>query len=156
MGYVDFTSLYPYIQKYGKFPIGHPKIITENFESIDSYFGLIYCSIVPPHDLYLPILPFKTNGKLLFPLCGKCATEQMQKCNHSDEERVLENTWVILEVIEALKWGYKIVKIFEIWLFPLREKYNKSDKSGGLFTEYVLKNKTRIFRLSTLGRDRSG
>ena len=137
MGYVDFTSLYPYIQKYGEFPIGHPKIITENFGSIDSYFGLIYCSILPPNDLYLPILPFKTNGKLLFPLCGKCTTEQMQKCNHSAEERVLENTWVILEVIEALKWGYKIVKIFEIWHFPLREKYNKSDKSGGLFTEYV-------------------
>ncbi len=48
----------------------------------------------------------------------------MQRCNHSDEERVLENTWVILEVIEALKWGYKIVKIFEIWHIPLREKYN--------------------------------
>jgi hypothetical protein len=60
----------------------------------------------------------------------------MQKCNHADEERVLENTWVILEVIEALKFGYKIVKIYEIWHFPLREKYNKSDKTG-LFTEYV-------------------
>ena len=29
MGYVDFTSLYPYIQKYGYFPLGHPEIITE-------------------------------------------------------------------------------------------------------------------------------
>ena len=65
----------------------------------------------------------------MLPLCGKC--------NHSYEERVLENTWVILEVIEALKWGYKIVELFEIWHFRLREKYNKSDKSGGLFTEYV-------------------
>jgi len=37
MDNVDFTSLYPYIQKYGEFPIGHPIIITENFESIDSY-----------------------------------------------------------------------------------------------------------------------
>jgi hypothetical protein len=44
---------------------------------------------------------------------------------------------VILEVIEALKFGYKIVKIYEIWHFPLREKYNKSDKPGGLFIEYV-------------------
>ena len=41
MGYVDFTSLYPYIQKYGEFPIGHPEIITENFQSLDKYFGLI-------------------------------------------------------------------------------------------------------------------
>jgi hypothetical protein len=42
-----------------------------------------------------------------------------------------------LEVIEALKLGYKIVKIYEIGYFPLREKYNKSEKTGGLFTEYV-------------------
>ena len=39
-GYIDFTSLYPYVQKYGQFPIGHPKIITENFEQVDKYFGL--------------------------------------------------------------------------------------------------------------------
>ena len=43
--YVDFTSLYPYVQKYGRFPIGHPQIITENFRNVDNYFGLIYCCI---------------------------------------------------------------------------------------------------------------
>ena len=36
-----------------------------------------------------------------------------------------------------MKLGYKIVKIYEIWHYPLREKYNKSDKTGGFFTEYV-------------------
>ena len=29
IGYVDFTSLYPFIQKNGLFPRGHPQIITE-------------------------------------------------------------------------------------------------------------------------------
>ena len=29
MSYRDITSLYPYIQKNGEFPIGHPAIITE-------------------------------------------------------------------------------------------------------------------------------
>jgi hypothetical protein len=56
MGYVDFISLYPYIQKNVEFQIGLPIIITENFESIDSYFGMIYCSIVPLD--VLPILHF--------------------------------------------------------------------------------------------------
>jgi hypothetical protein len=42
--YIDFTSLYPYVQKYGTFPIGHPEIITENFDAcIDNYFGLVFC-----------------------------------------------------------------------------------------------------------------
>ena len=39
IGYVDFTSLYPYIQKYGRFPIGHPKIIMANFDCLENYFG---------------------------------------------------------------------------------------------------------------------
>ncbi len=43
--YIDFTSLYPFIQKYGKFPIGHQEIITGN------YFGLVYCRIIPPRRL---------------------------------------------------------------------------------------------------------
>lgn len=29
--YLDYTSLYPYIQKYGMSPIGHPTVITDNF-----------------------------------------------------------------------------------------------------------------------------
>ena len=101
MGYVDFTSLYPYIQKYGQFPIGHPEIIIDNFLSIEKYFGLIFCRILPPRDLYLPVLPFKVNGKLLFPLCGTCATDLQKKCNHLPSERELEGTWVTLEVQEA-------------------------------------------------------
>ena len=40
-------------------------------------------------------------------------------------------------IIYSLKLGYKVVKINEIWHFPSNEKYNKTDKSGGLFTDYV-------------------
>ncbi len=56
-GQVDFTSLYPYVQKYGIFPIGHPQVITENFENIDSYlyFGLVFCRVIPPRKLYHPV-----------------------------------------------------------------------------------------------------
>ena len=40
-------------------------------------------------------------------------------------------------MIEAVKLGYRIDKIFEVWNFSEKEIYNKSVKSGGLFTEYV-------------------
>jgi hypothetical protein len=47
--YIDYTSLYPYIQKYGIFPIGHAEIITENFDySLKNYFGLVKLTILPP------------------------------------------------------------------------------------------------------------
>ena len=44
---------------------------------------------------------------------------------------------MILEILEALKLGYKIVKIFEVWHYTDIEKYDKITKSGGLFTDYV-------------------
>ena len=136
-GYIDFTSLYPCIQKYGVFPIGHPKIITENFGNIDSYFGLIYCKVLPPTNLYLPVLPYHANGKLIFPLCASCAKLNQSNCNHLPNERELEGTWVTLEMIEAVKRGYTITQIYEIWHFELKETYDKSNKAGGLFTKYV-------------------
>ena len=39
--YLDFTSLYQYVQKTCKYPIGVPLIFTENFKDVQSYFGLI-------------------------------------------------------------------------------------------------------------------
>jgi hypothetical protein len=96
MGYVDFTSFYPYIQKYGRFPLGHPEIIMENFGTIENYFGLIFCKVLPPFNLYIPVLPYKTNNKLMFPLCRKCCEENSNSCSHNDEERSIEGTWVTL------------------------------------------------------------
>ena len=51
--YVDFNSLYPYVQKYKKFPHGHLTIITE-FTSKDtqSYFGLVKCRVLPPRNFF--------------------------------------------------------------------------------------------------------
>jgi len=50
--YVDVMSLYPYICKYFKFPIGHPVIhvgvACRDIEACLCMEGLIRCSIVPP------------------------------------------------------------------------------------------------------------
>ncbi|WAR10239.1 hypothetical protein MAR_035315, partial [Mya arenaria] len=39
----DVTSLYPFINKTEKIPLGHPTIIAEDFKGIDNYEGLIKC-----------------------------------------------------------------------------------------------------------------
>jgi G:T-mismatch repair DNA endonuclease (very short patch repair protein) len=36
--YVDFTSLYPFVNKTKRYPVGHPEIITHNFGDIHDYF----------------------------------------------------------------------------------------------------------------------
>jgi hypothetical protein len=64
--YFDFCSLYPAVMKYGIYPLGHPKIISENFNYGKKYFGIIKCKILPPQNLYLPVSPLNINNKLIF------------------------------------------------------------------------------------------
>ena len=47
---VNQTSLYPYVQKYCDYLIGLPKLITENFQSIENYYGIVKCRILPHKD----------------------------------------------------------------------------------------------------------
>jgi hypothetical protein len=36
-------------------------------------------------------------------------------CEHTDKERMLEGTWVSLEVYKAIEMDYKLVRIDEVW-----------------------------------------
>ena len=92
--YVDFTSLYPWVNKTCKYPVGHPEVITSDFKEIDQYFGIAKVRILPPRGLYHPVLPYKSNGKLKFPLCKTCAEKESPSlCGCSDEDRIMTGTW---------------------------------------------------------------
>ena len=105
--YVDFTSLYPDILKYKRFPIGHPQRILNRSKCITSekcegdcmygnctgehlklpYFGIMKATFIPPHDLIHTVLPIGCNRKLQFPLCFKCASlENDKECTCSISE----------------------------------------------------------------------
>jgi G:T-mismatch repair DNA endonuclease (very short patch repair protein) len=127
--YYDITSLYPCVQKYEKFPIGHPKIIINNFNSIWDYFGFAKLSIIPPRKLYVPVLPIKANGKLLFALCQTCANNNIEKCTHTDSERAIRGTYCTEEIKEAIRQGYVIEKLYEVWHWETT--------SDELFKEYI-------------------
>ena len=136
--YFDYTSLYPFVQKYGILPSDHPRIKTENIDPNCKYFGLIRCKILPPKGLYIPVLPRHINKKLVFTLCRTCAElKSKDSCEHNDEERALTGLWVSLEVDKAIEKGYKILKYYEVWQWDYAEQYNCSSKTGGLFTSYI-------------------
>jgi len=118
--YCDLMSVYPYICKYFKFPIGHPIIhvgaACVYIEACLKMEGLIKCKIVPPNDLYHPVLPYRRDKKLLFCLCRTCVLEHntTSEFRHlGDAERCLEGTWVIDEVRLAVDKGYKILETYE-------------------------------------------
>ena len=102
-------------------------------------FGLAKVDILPPFELYHPVLPHRQNGKLTFPLCATCVQEEMPKtllgrrrdCPHTAEQRTLRGTWCTPELQRAVEKGYTITKIHEVWHFP------ESQRRTGPFAEYL-------------------
>lgn len=138
--YVDVISLYPWVCKNGKFPIGHPTGVyvgddCPNVEDLLTMDGFVKCSIIPPTNLYHPVLPSHTASKLMFCLCNTCAMEMNQgECRHTPQQRMLTGTWVLDEVKEACKMGYKISKVHEFIRYEVTQ-FNGVD--GGHFVEYI-------------------
>ena len=100
--------------------MGHLEIVTENFSEIhdilERYAGLLFCTVQCPSRLYLPLLNSKINNKLVFPLCGKCANEQLQMlCPHSQDERRLMGVFMHVELNKAVQLGYRLTHVYEIW-----------------------------------------
>jgi hypothetical protein len=137
--YLDVCSLYPFINKVAKMPVGHPEIINKNFDPhFKNYFGFAHVKILPPHNLYIPVLPVRVDGKLMFPLCTHCAINCNQgDCTHSDDERCITGVWCTPEIIAALEAGYKLVKIYEVYHYAHTSQYDAEKKTGGLFSDQV-------------------
>ena len=156
--YVDFTSLYPDILKYRRFPLGHPERITSDFKQCLfkpcegncfyfpcegkhwtlPYFGVMKVTVLPPTDLIHPVLPLKCNGKLKFPLCYKCAClENKEMCKCLDSDRMFTHTYCTPELEVAMNMGYSIIQIHEVLHWEETEMYNPVTKEGGLFTQYI-------------------
>ena len=128
--YVDFVSLYPTVNFFKTYPVGHPTKIYNPKQYDPKWFGFVQCKIEPPRGLYHPVPPVRQSGKLLFPLCRTCAVIQQQtKCEHSSDERTFTGTWCTNEIALALGKGYRIIEIYEVWHF--------SKTTDTLFKGYV-------------------
>ncbi|XP_023017938.1 uncharacterized protein [Leptinotarsa decemlineata] len=139
--YLDVCSLYPWVCKYGKFPIGHPKVyVGDECQSFDwcNMNGIIKCTILPPQNLFHPVLPMKMNDKLMFVLCQTCGETLSDECQHNTAERALTGTWVLDEVKKAREMGYEMLRIHEIWSYNIT-KFDKLAGTSGLFTEMMNK-----------------
>ena len=132
--YADINSLYPWVNKTQRYPLGHPKILTGgaiDMKNIRKYFGLIKAEVLPPRKLFHPVLPKRCRNKLMFVLCNECGENPpLDKiCRHNEMQRKLKGTWASVELFAALDVGYKLVSVSEVWHF---EK-----TSSNLFKQYV-------------------
>ena len=130
--YSDMILLYPCANLECEYPIGHPEFINQpKTTDISRYYGLVKCKNFTP-QLYHPVLPYRYNSKLLFPLCRTCAQQQIKQqptnnkrsetCPHSIEERTLTGIWTTLELQKAIEKNYVITYVYEVWHFKQRSK----------------------------------
>ena len=105
--YVDVISLYLYICKYGKFPVGQSKVYVSADCPPDCLGreGIIKCRVLRPRKMYYSVLPYKSNSKLMFPLCSACVDTMNQgTCTNSYEEQCIVGTWEVDEVRKAIEY----------------------------------------------------
>ncbi len=94
--------------------------------------------VLPPKKLLHPVLPFRCHGKLTFPPCKTCIEQQSKRtCRHTVEKRSFWGSWVTLELDEALKQGYQVLEISEVWDYKNHVKYDGKSAESGLFTRYI-------------------
>jgi len=90
--------------------------------------GLIFCDILCPGDIFLPVLGVKnpTTKKLTFASCRTCMTEQRQTlCVHSEEQRIFREVFTLEEVAYAVaEVGYTIKKVSFIFFFEFLQAFD--------------------------------
>jgi hypothetical protein len=136
--YVEVISLYPYICKYGKFPSGCPKACVYADCPLDCLDRehINNCKVLLSRKLYHPVFPYKSNCKLMFPLCSHCDDTKNQVCfTPFDEQRFIVGTWVVDEFRKAVQRGYVVVEMIEVWEYVTC--FDKDSNAGNLFAEYV-------------------
>ncbi|AAP12349.1 MULTISPECIES: DNA polymerase [Bacillus] len=103
--HLDVNSLYPYVMKIAKFPVGYPNLLKDgqaekkwrHWKRRAVGGGVMWCRVDVPEDMYLPVLPKRDpSGKLLFPV-GK-----------------LEGVWTLPELLEAERNGCTIEAVYQM------------------------------------------
>ena len=118
--YYDVNSLYPYIMKNFKMPIGEPiffndhdriedRLVKDDMNEIDSIF-FIEADVYVPDDLHIPVLPSVFRGKLCF-LTG-----------------YVTGIWTDKELKKALEVGCEVEEYKQALYFP---------KTDYIFKEFV-------------------
>ena len=116
LDYIDVCSLYPTVCARDELPIGHPTFYF-GYEAErqryrlckdhpDRIFGYVRCHIIPNTNDYIGLLPSHTDGKLLF------------------DVRPKTGVWFTEEIYLAMRRGYTIQTIYEIFHFDANNRSN--------------------------------
>ena len=137
--YFDISSCYPFVLWQEPFCSGKHKIIMgkelcsimteqdgELYCDKAPFFGVALCSVLPPRNLHIPLLPYSDPEKKLcvYTLCQACAQKgnQGRNCHHVDSDRAILGNFTHMELNMALKLNYRILKFYEVYAYPKQER----------------------------------
>ena len=139
------SSLYPHQAITRQFPVGKPiTLVGESLEAVEvgeggvrrksdgaRLEGLVQCVVMAPDSLFLPVLPLRVRGKLMYGLCRTCLEKGLDRlCTHDGSARWLRGTWTTVELAYALGCGYRLVKVHELYVY---------ERMGPIFEKFYLK-----------------
>ena len=88
---VNVTSLYPTVNKYDEYPVGHLTIVTHPDQEITRYFGIADCTVLPPppppKGLFHPVLPYRCKGKITFPFLSSVRGRRIAQTTHGSKSK---------------------------------------------------------------------
>lgn len=124
--YYDFTSLYPYVMKKYDMPVGKPM---ETSEFQEDKIGFYEVEVSVP-DMYIPVLPFIMDGKLIFP------TGNFRGIFSSEEIKFARSLGCEFKI----KYGYVFdgAKIFDEYIDRFFELKNTSQGSTKMISKLLL------------------
>ncbi len=128
--YIDVNSLYPHSSIVNEFPVGRGELLIGAglsklaltpeglFHDGAKVVGLLQATVLPPGNLFLPVLPTKAGNKLVFGLCRVCMeTRSKALCRHTSAQRAITDVWTSAELCFALECGYEVCRIWEAWIY---------------------------------------
>uniref|UniRef100_A0A1I8BUA6 Beta_elim_lyase domain-containing protein n=1 Tax=Meloidogyne hapla TaxID=6305 RepID=A0A1I8BUA6_MELHA len=118
--------------------------------------GILKVFLIPPERIDVPVMPVKFDGRLLFPLCRKCAmdyprgaTLKEYSCKHDENERGWVSTCTSIELAEALNSGYRVTKYFRALHY---EKWDEELFKGYVSEFYVNEDSCKFSLRNTLSK----
>ena len=156
----DLTSQYPSLALSKTFPLGSFDVLVGrdlddvSFENNvmkhkgEDINGLVMVTIDPPQGLFYPFLLYRVEKeRSVATLCTTCCTKKLNVCTHKGMERYITGTYTVPEINYALSLGYRVVRLYEIWM------YRRMGNIFGNVYKLLLRNKIKFSGLPVTALD---
>jgi len=145
--YYDVNSLYPFVMKSNPYPVGRGIYFKGN-RPLSEIFGLVYCKVTTPTNIFAPILLTRKGDSTIAP------TGSWSGWYFTEELKNAEKYGYSFEVFEGYHWSEKayIFTGFVDTLYKLRLSYKKGDPRN-LICKLIMNSLYGRFGLSPVFED---